>query len=89
MAAIFGQVGNAFKFYQFPNLGKEVAEELVDVVIVKRLSLIQQYRIYVVDEVAVFAQHLNDYLVDVLRLVDLVPQLGEERQVQRNAFVSH
>ena len=69
--------------------GEVVAEELVDVLVVEGLPLVEQDGVHVVDEEAAGAQHRDALLVHLLRLVDLVPQLREVRQVQRDALVGH
>ena len=67
------------------DLGEEDVEELVDVGVVERRALVEQNAVDVVGEERRVREDAEELAVDVLRLVHLHPQLGEQRHVQRYA----
>lgn len=57
--------------------------------VVQRFPFVNKNRVDVVDKRGTTAEHRHAPSVDVLRVIDFVPELGEVRHVKRNAFVRH
>ena len=66
---------------------KEVAQELMYVRVVERTAFVLQQFINVVNERRCRTQHVDVMAVDVLRHVDLVPELCKVRHVQRYSLI--
>ena len=58
-------------------LRKEVTKELIDMLVIERLSLIQENRIHILNERAARYEDINTTFVDLFRLINFIPNGNE------------